>query len=91
MEKVLRKFKDIPQNDIIEKFKMNEEIMNAEINIFLLVKVILLYLAPMFKPIRPHTNCVRFGQRFQVTLAHPSHPLLPFQLFPHSLLFLKFI
>ena len=47
MEKVLRKFKDIPQNDIIEKFKMNEEIMNAEFNIFLLVKVILLYLAPM--------------------------------------------
>lgn len=47
MEKVLRKFKDIPQNDIIEKFKMNEEIMNAEFNIFLLVKVILLYLVPM--------------------------------------------
>ena len=48
MEKVLRKFKDIPQNDIIEKFKMNEKIMSAEFNIFLLVKVILLYLAPMF-------------------------------------------
>ena len=47
MEKVLRKFKDIPQNDIIEKFKMNEEIMNNEFSIFLLVKVILLYLVPM--------------------------------------------
>ncbi|ALF18473.1 hypothetical protein [Fusobacterium animalis] len=47
MEKVLRKFKDIPQNDIIEKFKMNEKIMSAEFNIFLLVKVILLYLVPM--------------------------------------------
>ena len=47
MEKVLRKFKDVPQNDIIEKFKMNEEIMSAEFNIFLLVKVILLYLVPM--------------------------------------------
>lgn len=47
MEKVLRKFKDIPQNDIIEKIKMNEKIMNTEFNIFLLVKVILLYLVPM--------------------------------------------
>ena len=47
MEKVLRKFKDVPQNDIIEKFKMNEEIMSAEFNIFLLIKAILLYLAPM--------------------------------------------
>ena len=37
----------IPQNDIIEKFKMNEKIMSAEFNIFLLVKVILLYLVPM--------------------------------------------
>ena len=47
MEKVLRKFKDAPQNDIIEKFKMNEEIMSAEFNIFLLIKATLLYLAPM--------------------------------------------
>ena len=47
MEKVLRKFKDVPQNDIIEKFKMNEKIMSAEFNIFLLIKAILLYLAPM--------------------------------------------
>ena len=47
MEKVLRKFKDIPQNDIIEKFEMNEEIMSADFSIFLLVKVILLYLVPM--------------------------------------------
>ncbi|MHB9324849.1 hypothetical protein ACW0TE_07930, partial [Fusobacterium polymorphum] len=47
MEKVLRKFKEVPQNDIIEKIKMNEEIMGAEFNIFLLIKAILLYLAPM--------------------------------------------
>ena len=47
MEKVLRKFKDIPQNDIIEKFEMNEEIMSADFSIFLLVKVILLYLVSM--------------------------------------------
>ena len=47
MYKVLVKFKNIPQNDIIEKFKINEETMSAEFNIFLLIKVILLYLVPM--------------------------------------------
>lgn len=47
IEKVLRKFKDIPKNDIIEKIKMNEEIMSKEFTIFLSVKVLLLYLAPI--------------------------------------------
>ena len=47
IEKVLRKFKDIPKNDIIEKIKMNEEIMSKEFTIFLSVKIFLLYLAPM--------------------------------------------
>ena len=37
----------IPQHDLIDKFQMNEKIMSAEFNIFLLVKVILLYLVPM--------------------------------------------
>ena len=47
IEKVLRKFKDIPKNDIIEKIKMNEEIMSKEFTIFLSIKIFLLYLAPM--------------------------------------------
>ena len=47
IEKVLRKFKDIPKNDIIEKIKMNEEIMSKEFTIFLSVKIFLLYLVPM--------------------------------------------
>ena len=47
MEKVLIKFKDISQNDIIEKFKMNKEIMSKEFKIFLSIKIVLLYLMPL--------------------------------------------
>lgn len=47
MEKVLRKFKNIPQNDVTEKLKINEEIMAKEISVFLLIKVFLLYLIPL--------------------------------------------
>ena len=47
MEKVLIKFKDIPKNDIIEKFKMNKEIMSKEFKIFLSIKIVLLYLMPL--------------------------------------------
>ena len=48
IEKVLKNFNDISQNDILEKFKRNETIMLEEIKKFLMIKVTLLYLAPLF-------------------------------------------
>lgn len=48
MEKVLKNFNNISQNDILEKFKRNETIMLEEIKKFLMIKVTLLYLAPLF-------------------------------------------
>ena len=47
IEKVLKNFNNIPQNDILEKFKRNETIMLEEIKKFLMIKVTLLYLAPL--------------------------------------------
>lgn len=47
-EKVLKNFNNISQNDILEKFKRNETIMLEEIKKFLMIKVTLLYLAPLF-------------------------------------------
>ena len=48
IEKVLKNFNNIFQNDILEKFKRNETIMLEEIKKFLMIKVTLLYLAPLF-------------------------------------------
>lgn len=48
IEKVLKNFNSISQNDILEKFKRNETIMQEEIKKFLMIKVTLLYLAPLF-------------------------------------------
>ena len=48
IEKVLKNFDNISQNDILEKFKRNETIMLEEIKKFLMIKVTLLYLAPLF-------------------------------------------
>jgi hypothetical protein len=48
IEKVLKNFNNISQNDILEKFKRNETIMLEEIKKFLMIKVALLYLAPLF-------------------------------------------
>ena len=48
IEKVLKNFNSISQNDILEKFKRNETIMLEEIKKFLMIKVTLLYLAPLF-------------------------------------------
>ena len=48
LEKVLKNFNNISQNDILEKFKRNETIMLEEIKNFLMIKVTLLYLAPLF-------------------------------------------
>ena len=48
IEKVLKNFNNISQNDILEKFKRNETIMLEEIKKFLIIKVTLLYLAPLF-------------------------------------------
>lgn len=48
IEKVLKNFNNISQNDISEKFKRNETIMLEEIKKFLMIKVTLLYLAPLF-------------------------------------------
>ncbi len=48
IEKVLKNFSNISQNDILEKFKKNETIMLEEIKKFLMIKVALLYLAPLF-------------------------------------------
>ena len=48
IEKVLKNFNNISQNDILEKFKRNETIMQEEIKKFLMIKVTLLYLAPLF-------------------------------------------
>lgn len=48
IEKLLKNFKNISQNDILEKFKRNETIMLEEIKKFLMIKVTLLYLAPLF-------------------------------------------
>ena len=48
IEKVLKNFNNISQNDILEKFKRNETIMLEEIKKFLMIKVTLLYLAPLF-------------------------------------------
>ena len=47
IEKVLKNFNNISQNDILEKFKRNETIMLEEIKKFLMIKVTLLYLAPL--------------------------------------------
>ena len=48
IEKVLKNFNKISQNDILEKFKKKETIMLEEIKKFLMIKVALLYLAPLF-------------------------------------------
>ena len=48
IEKVLKNSNNISQNDILEKFKRNETIMLEEIKKFLMIKVTLLYLAPLF-------------------------------------------
>lgn len=48
IEKVLKNFNNISKNDILEKFKRNETIMLEEIKKFLMIKVTLLYLAPLF-------------------------------------------
>ena len=48
IEKVLKNFNNISQNDILEKFKRNETIMLEEIKKFLMIKVALLYLVPLF-------------------------------------------
>lgn len=48
IEKVLKNFDNISQNDILEKFKRDETIMLEEIKKFLIIKVTLLYLAPLF-------------------------------------------
>lgn len=48
IEKALKNFNNISQNDILEKFKRNETIMLEEIKKFLMIKVTLLYLAPLF-------------------------------------------
>ena len=48
IEKVLKNFNNISQNDILEKFKRNETIMLEEIKKFFMIKVTLLYLAPLF-------------------------------------------
>ena len=47
IEKVLKNFNNISQNDILENFKRNETIMLEEIKKFLMIKVTLLYLAPL--------------------------------------------
>jgi len=47
IEKVLKNFNNISKNDILEKFKRNETIMLEEIKKFLMIKVTLLYLAPL--------------------------------------------
>ena len=48
IEKVLKNSNNISQNEILEKFKRNETIMLEEIKKFLMIKVTLLYLAPLF-------------------------------------------
>ena len=48
IEKVLKNSNNISQNDILEKFKRNETIMLEEIKKFLMIKVALLYLVPLF-------------------------------------------
>lgn len=48
LEKVLKNFNNISENDILKKFERNEKIMVEEIKNFLMIKVILLYLAPLF-------------------------------------------
>lgn len=48
IEKVLKNFNNISKNDILEKFKRNKTIMLEEIKKFLMIKVTLLYLAPLF-------------------------------------------
>ena len=47
IEKVLKKFYNISQNDILKKFERNEKIMVEEIKNFLMIKVLLLYMAPL--------------------------------------------
>ena len=48
IEKVLKNSNNISQNEILEKFKRNETIMLEEIKKFFMIKVTLLYLAPLF-------------------------------------------
>ena len=48
IEKVLKNFNNISQNDILENLKKKETIMLEEIKKFLMIKVALLYLAPLF-------------------------------------------
>ena len=47
IEKVLKKFYNISQNDILKKFERNEKIMVEEIKNFLMIKVLLLYMGPL--------------------------------------------
>ena len=47
IEKLLKNFKNISENDVLKKFERNEKIMVEEIKNFLMIKVALLYLAPL--------------------------------------------
>lgn len=47
LEKVLKNFNNISENDILKKFERNEKIMVEEIKNFLMIKVLLLYMAPL--------------------------------------------
>ena len=47
IEKVLKKFYNISQNDILKKFERNEKITVEEIKNFLMIKVLLLYMVPL--------------------------------------------
>lgn len=48
LEKASKNFKNISENDVLKKFERNEKIMAEEIKNFLMIKVTLLYLAPLF-------------------------------------------
>ena len=47
IEKLLKNFKNISENDVLKKFERNEKIMVEEIKNFLMIKVALLYLTPL--------------------------------------------
>lgn len=47
IEKLLKNFKNISENDVLKKFERNEKIMVEEIKNFLMIKVAFLYLVPL--------------------------------------------
>ena len=47
IEKLLKNFKNISENDVLKKFERNEKIMVEEIKNFLKIKVAFLYLVPL--------------------------------------------